>query len=64
MTIGGTESILLACKAYRDRGYARGIKRPEMYVLIISRVIHIDVRGQRDTCYIQWCGLVVKALDL
>merc|ERR1719378_574899 len=30
MTIGGTESILLACKAYRDRGYARGIKRPEI----------------------------------
>eukprot|EP00112_Aurelia_sp_Birch-Aquarium-sp1_P009240 Seg2040.7 transcript_id=Seg2040.7/GoldUCD/mRNA.D3Y31 product="Sphingosine-1-phosphate lyase 1" protein_id=Seg2040.7/GoldUCD/D3Y31 len=30
MTIGGTESILLACKAYRDRGFSRGIKKPEM----------------------------------
>eukprot|EP00794_Sanderia_malayensis_P016658 gene16658-18348_t len=30
MTIGGTESIVLACKAYRDRGYARGIKKPEI----------------------------------
>jgi len=30
MTIGGTESIILACKAYRDRGYANGIARPEM----------------------------------
>ena len=30
MTSGGTESIMLACKAYRDLAYARGIKRPEM----------------------------------
>lgn len=33
MTTGGTESILLACKAYRD--YAkdvRGIKNPEMVI--------------------------------
>lgn len=33
MTTGGTESILLACKAYRD--YAKevkGIKKPEMVI--------------------------------
>lgn len=33
MTTGGTESILLACKAYRD--YAKevkGIKKPEMII--------------------------------
>ena len=30
MTTGGTESILLACKAYRDLAYEKGIKRPEM----------------------------------
>ena len=30
MTSGGTESIMLACKAYRDLAYSKGIKRPEM----------------------------------
>ena len=31
MTSGGTESIMLACKAYRELGYAKkGIRRPEM----------------------------------
>ncbi len=30
MSSGGTESILLACKSYRDRAYEMGIKRPEM----------------------------------
>jgi sphinganine-1-phosphate aldolase len=29
-TTGGTESILFACLAYRNRGYKMGIKRPEM----------------------------------
>lgn len=33
MTSGGTESILMACKAYRDLAYERGIKRPEMWVV-------------------------------
>lgn len=32
MTSGGTESILMACKAYRDRGRSAGIEHPEMYV--------------------------------
>lgn len=31
MTSGGTESILMACKAYRDLAYEKGIKHPEMY---------------------------------
>ena len=35
MTTGGTESLLLACKAYRDWAYDRGIERPEMYVTLI-----------------------------
>lgn len=30
MTSGGTESILMACKAYRDLAYEKGIKQPEM----------------------------------
>ena len=29
-TTGGTESILLAMLAYRNRGYKNGIKHPEM----------------------------------
>uniref|UniRef100_A0A8C1Y407 sphinganine-1-phosphate aldolase n=1 Tax=Cyprinus carpio TaxID=7962 RepID=A0A8C1Y407_CYPCA len=33
VTSGGTESILMACKAYRDMAHERGIKHPEMYVL-------------------------------
>jgi len=32
MTSGGTESIMLACKAYRDLAHSRGIQRPEMSV--------------------------------
>lgn len=36
-TSGGTESILMACKAYRDRAKAEyGITEPEMYVLLFS----------------------------
>lgn len=30
VTSGGTESILMACKAYRDLAYERGIKYPEI----------------------------------
>ena len=43
MTIGGTESIILACKAYRDRGYANGIKRPEMLVYCVNIVTYIEI---------------------
>ncbi|XP_067408774.1 sphingosine-1-phosphate lyase 1 [Emydura macquarii macquarii] len=32
MTSGGTESILMACKAYRDLAYEKGIKHPEILV--------------------------------
>ncbi|XP_007432814.1 sphingosine-1-phosphate lyase 1-like [Python bivittatus] len=32
MTSGGTESILMACKAYRELAYEKGIKYPEMLV--------------------------------
>ncbi|XP_026878408.2 sphingosine-1-phosphate lyase 1 [Electrophorus electricus] len=30
VTSGGTESILMACKAYRDLAYERGIRHPEI----------------------------------
>jgi len=36
MTSGGTESIILACKAYRDRAMARGVTRPEILVPITA----------------------------
>jgi sphinganine-1-phosphate aldolase len=36
MTTGGTESIMLACKAYRDLAYERGIDRPEMVVPVTA----------------------------
>lgn len=33
MTTGGTESIIMACKAYRDYAInVKGIKKPEMLV--------------------------------
>ncbi|XP_064630555.1 sphingosine-1-phosphate lyase-like isoform X2 [Lineus longissimus] len=32
LTSGGTESIMLACKAYRNRAYDNGIRFPEMIV--------------------------------
>lgn len=37
MTSGGSESILLACKAYRDQGISRGIKHPE---IVLPRSAH------------------------
>ena len=37
MTTGGTESILMACKAYRDYGKeVKGIKTPEMVLPITA----------------------------
>ena len=33
MTVGGTESILVAMLAYRNRAYSKGIEKPEMYAL-------------------------------
>ena len=32
VTSGGTESIMLACKTYRDYAFGKGIKQPEMVV--------------------------------
>jgi len=36
MTSGGTESIMLACKAYRDMAYDRGVEHPEMIVPVTA----------------------------
>lgn len=51
MTTGGTESIVMACKAYRD--YAReirGIKRPNM-VLPVTAHTAFDKAGQYFNIY-------------
>lgn len=52
VTTGGTESIILACLAYRNRAYAQGIRRPEMVVPVTahaafdkaSNLLHIRIR--------------------
>lgn len=36
MSSGGTESILLACRAYRQLAYERGIRKPEMVVPVTA----------------------------
>ena len=47
MTSGGTESIMLACKSYRDLAYEKGIKRPEMYVLKLYLFLDLS----RERCF-------------
>ncbi|KAK7862379.1 hypothetical protein R5R35_004164 [Gryllus longicercus] len=37
MTTGGTESIVMACKAYRNYAFERGIKHPE---IVLPRTAH------------------------
>lgn len=56
LTTGGTESIIMACKAYRDRALSLGIKRPQFVVpvtahaafdkaasLMNAKIIHVPV---------------------
>jgi sphinganine-1-phosphate aldolase len=44
MTTGGTESILMAVKAYRDRARElRGITAPEMYISLLFNFFHFLV---------------------
>ncbi|TMS38463.1 hypothetical protein L596_005183 [Steinernema carpocapsae] len=56
MTTGGTESIILACLAYRNRAFERGVRKPEMIVattahaafdkaahLLQMRIVHVPV---------------------
>jgi len=54
-TSGGTESILMACKAWRDKAYhERGIDAPEMYFhymiwLTLTLGLSPSQRMQRST---------------
>ena len=71
MTSGGTESILMACKAYRDYGLReRGIRKPEMVIPVTAhaafdkagsylgiRVKHVTV--DEDST---WC-VNIKAME-
>ncbi|ELT88913.1 hypothetical protein CAPTEDRAFT_149914 [Capitella teleta] len=63
MTSGGTESIMLACKAYRDMALDRGVKYPEMVVPITAhaafdkaaqffriKIIHVPVDNESRKC--------------
>ncbi|XP_037977805.2 sphingosine-1-phosphate lyase [Plutella xylostella] len=45
VTTGGTESILMACKAFRDLAHSKGIKNPQM---IVPSTVHsaFDKAGQ------------------
>lgn len=56
MTSGGTESIMLACKAYRDRAYSMGIRYPEMYVdyYIIVIMCMIGRAGRARLAFLLW----------
>ena len=38
-TSGGTESILLACKTYRDLAYSKGIFDPEIIVSEVPFIV-------------------------
>lgn len=56
LTTGGTESILLACKAYRDYGReVNGIEKPNM---VIPTTAHsaFDKAAQ----YLGWCHLFIN----
>ena len=37
-SVGGTESIFLACLAYRERAFQLGIKNPE---ILVNESIHV-----------------------
>ena len=63
MTAGGTESIMLACKAYRDRAIKKGIKHPEMVIprsahAAFEKVIRIYTLKLPYSCNILLSGLL------
>lgn len=66
MTTGGTESILMACKAYREWAHERGIERPEIVVPISIhaafdkaahyfnlKLVHVPVDEETRRCNIK-----------
>lgn len=57
MTSGGTESIMMACKAFRDYGReVKGIKRPE---IVVPTTIHCAFDKAA-----QYLGLRVKSIPV
>lgn len=56
MTSGGTESIIMACKAYRDLGKERGVTNPE---IVLPRSAHaaFDKAGS-------YLGMRLKHIEL
>lgn len=57
MTTGGTESIMMACKAYRDYGRdKKGIKRPNM---VLPKTAHTGFDKAA-----QYLGLSTRYVDV
>ncbi|XP_062514956.1 sphingosine-1-phosphate lyase 1-like [Corticium candelabrum] len=63
MTSGGTESILMACLSYRQEGYARGVRYPEIVAPVSChaafekaahyfqmKLVHIPVDSETRKC--------------
>uniref|UniRef100_A0A5K3FX38 Aspartate aminotransferase family protein n=1 Tax=Mesocestoides corti TaxID=53468 RepID=A0A5K3FX38_MESCO len=60
MTSGGTESLMLACLAYRNLAYKQGIKRPEM---VIPSSAHAAFDKVQLPIFLFTCYLRFEALD-
>lgn len=64
MTTGGTESILMACKAYRDYALeTRNVQRPNM---IVPRTVHaaFDKAAQYFKIHIIYVDVDPKTLEV
>lgn len=56
VTTGGTESIIMACKAFRDFAYSKGISNPQ---IIVPSTIHSAFDKAA-----QYLGLSVKTIPV
>lgn len=64
MTTGGTESILMACKAYRD--YARETRNVQRPNMIVPRTGHaaFDKAAQYFNIYIKYVDVDPKTFEV
>lgn len=56
VTTGGTESIIMACKAFRDLAYSKGISNPQ---IIVPSTVHSAFDKAA-----QYLGLSVKTIPV
>lgn len=64
MTTGGTESIIMACKAYRDYALEhKGITQPNM---VVPRTIHaaFDKAGQYFKIHVRYVDVDPKTYEV